>query len=430
MSKVPNLSQLAGKMVMMLLLVLLALQSITGCEKTVESIYEETVPFSTEYKKDSCLKPGEEIVEQEGKNGLAEIKIEKRFKGEKIISEREVSRVVIKEAVPKIVRRGEEKNIEFSGYKWLVKSGRGLGPGPNIWCSDNVEVDAKGHLHLKMTNMGTHNPSLDEWHCSEVRSENSFGYGEYRWSVKSGLSNLHPNVTLGLFTYLDDSHEIDFEFGRWGKSTTKNGQFVVQPAADDSVHRFKLLEEAIAEFGFTIGFVWRPDSIVFRCWLGEVLEPGVRALLISEWRYNGRKIPKAGNERVHMNLWLVGGSQAGPKEKTEVVLGGFGFTPLAQFKSTPVIRMWGEPSITVWVEADDRTVRGYVEGLTPDKVEDYEVRIYAITDRAYIQPYIGSTHRINPRTMHFKTWTRLWYKLRADLIRKSTGEVIARDYYK
>ena len=42
--------------------------------------------------------------------------------------------------------------IQFSGYEWTVKQSDSMGPGPNAWNPKNVWVDAKGQLHLKITN--------------------------------------------------------------------------------------------------------------------------------------------------------------------------------------------------------------------------------------------------------------------------------------
>ncbi len=47
------------------------------------------------------------------------------------------------------------ETITWSGYEWTVRSSRGAtqGPGPNIFSDsrDNVFVDAKGDLHLRIT---------------------------------------------------------------------------------------------------------------------------------------------------------------------------------------------------------------------------------------------------------------------------------------
>ena len=73
----------------------------------------------------------------------------------------------------------------------------------------------------------------------EVTSDKSFGYGTYRFTHSGSLKDLDPNIVLGIFTYLDDNNEIDFELGRWGQATEpKNAQFVVQPASAARMYRF------------------------------------------------------------------------------------------------------------------------------------------------------------------------------------------------
>src|ERR1019366_6746469 len=41
----------------------------------------------------------------------------------------------------------QAKDIEFGGYTWAVRSGRG-GPGPNAWDQNNVWLDTSTNLHL------------------------------------------------------------------------------------------------------------------------------------------------------------------------------------------------------------------------------------------------------------------------------------------
>lgn len=46
--------------------------------------------------------------------------------------------------------------IQWFGYSWNVKSGSGLGPGPNDWMdnSSSIWVAPKGNLHLKIRKVG------------------------------------------------------------------------------------------------------------------------------------------------------------------------------------------------------------------------------------------------------------------------------------
>src|SRR4051794_6009568 len=56
--------------------------------------------------------------------------------------------------------------IVFAGRKFTVRSGAG-GPGPNAWSAQNVWVDKKGALHLKIANVG------GEWSCAEIYSDDA-----------------------------------------------------------------------------------------------------------------------------------------------------------------------------------------------------------------------------------------------------------------
>ena len=118
-----------------------------------------------------------------------------------------------------IVRPAQAATIEFSGYEWTVRSGRG-GPGPNLWEETNVWVDASAALHLKIAHRE------GKWSCAEVTLQKRLGFGSYEFQIKGLIDRLDDNVVLGLFNYPtrdmgpDGTHEIDIEFARWGRRTT------------------------------------------------------------------------------------------------------------------------------------------------------------------------------------------------------------------
>src|SRR5207249_11617860 len=85
--------------------------------------------------------------------------------------------------------------IRFSGYEWNVKTSRGhVGPGPNIFSAQGVQVDEHGYLHLRVAKIN------GRWVCSEVISTRSFGYGTYRFVVHD-TATLDVNAVLGLFLW-------------------------------------------------------------------------------------------------------------------------------------------------------------------------------------------------------------------------------------
>lgn len=87
--------------------------------------------------------------------------------------------------------------LRFSGYTWWVKeSVEPVGPGPNLFGSDqrNVAVDRQGRLHLRVTYTN------GKWVCAEVVNRISLGYGTYRFYLQTDVTGFDPNVVLGLFT--------------------------------------------------------------------------------------------------------------------------------------------------------------------------------------------------------------------------------------
>jgi hypothetical protein len=110
----------------------------------------------------------------------------------------------------------------------VVKSGCGLGQGPNCWSDSeqSVWVDS-GQLHLKIREVnGT-------WYCAEVYTKACTQYGMHRFYVIKDdplLDNLDKNVVAALFLYKDDQNEVGIEFAKWGvQDPDYNAQYVVQP---------------------------------------------------------------------------------------------------------------------------------------------------------------------------------------------------------
>ena len=85
--------------------------------------------------------------------------------------------------------------IRFSGYEWMVKSGR-WGPDNNDFSHGprNVWVDAEDRLHLRIT----HTQGL--WKCAEVVLTESLGFGTYRFYLDSPVGDPPDNVVVGLFS--------------------------------------------------------------------------------------------------------------------------------------------------------------------------------------------------------------------------------------
>jgi len=223
-----------------------------------------------------------------------------------------------------------QRQITFSGYQWLVKSSdSAVGPGPNRFSdsTQNVWVDAQGRLHLRIT----HDQFTGQWHCAEIYSLRSFGYGVYRFYLDSRVDDLDPNIVLGLFTWDDDSayayREIDIEFARWGDPYNPgNSQFVVQPSdLPGNIHRFATPPATTSTHSFT----WRPDYIAFASVKGHQAVQPAPADVIQSWTYTHQQgIPRRGREKARLNLWLTGGLPPSNAQEREVVVNRFEFVPV------------------------------------------------------------------------------------------------------
>lgn len=213
---------------------------------------------------------------------------------------------------------GYPDTVTWNGVRWAVKTSRSaVGPGPNVFDKANVSVDAEGRLHLRVTKN-----AAGSWSCAEIIGPTSYGYGTYTFTLASRVDTLDPNVVLGLFTWSDKApyahREIDIELARWGNAADPtNAQYVVQPegtaghlqrftqpAADTSIHRFS----------------WQPGRVTW-----QSLDSSGNQ--IATYTYTGSDVPKPGDERVRLNLWLFGGAAPANGSPVEVIVRSFAFTP-------------------------------------------------------------------------------------------------------
>jgi autotransporter-associated beta strand protein len=231
--------------------------------------------------------------------------------------------------------------VQFAGYTWGVKqSSQPVGPGSNLFSSQNVWVDSQGQLHLQISQSG------GQWYSAEAICPTKFGFGTYSFTTIGRIDNLDPNVTLGAFTWdpyggetngASVNREIDFEEGRWGNaSDPTNAQTVVQPSGvAGNLQRFTIPALTDASM-VTQSFTWKPGEVDFKVMLDSTTPP----TLISESTYLtnpalNHYVPDAGNAEIHLNLWLnnvavSGGGSPAPAngQPVQVVVSNFSFTPL------------------------------------------------------------------------------------------------------
>jgi hypothetical protein len=212
--------------------------------------------------------------------------------------------------------------ITWKGYTWTIKSGAGLGPGPNSWNSSNAYVDASGYLHLVLA----YDTNLGAWDCAEVSTTNRLGFGTYQWQVENQLGAFDPWVVLGLFPYLgpDGNDEIDVEYSRWGNANGDDGWWTVYPATGKTTGQ-KSFNFALNGTYTTSRFVWSTTGIQY--WLMGGFQPvGTTKNVINSWNYTpatpAKYIPQ-GPMPLHMNLWLFRGHAPSNGQPVEVIIHDF-----------------------------------------------------------------------------------------------------------
>jgi hypothetical protein len=219
-----------------------------------------------------------------------------------------------------------QTSVQFSGYTWGIKmtgnaSGDQFNPGPNFWSNDPsvVSVQSDG-LHLGVQQIN------NAWQCGEVYLTSSLGYGTYTVQVASNLSQLDKNVVAApLFIYAGPDEELDNEYSGAGGLVPApyTGQFVVQPyTVPGNITYYS--QPSTAQF--TTQMDWQPTQVTFSAWNGWSSAPATGDL-IYKWTYTGGYIPPAGQERVHINLWLLNGNGPVNGLPAELVIHSFSYQP-------------------------------------------------------------------------------------------------------
>lgn len=226
----------------------------------------------------------------------------------------------------------EEKTLMFSDIEFETREDivEVSGPGKNYWSSANEGpfVDDNGALHLNILEKN------DKWYCSELKSVDSYGYGEYTYQVQGIDQTKFPeNVVFGLFLYETDTSEIDIEFSFWDGKQTAFGIYTLQPHKEAGVQRFTFAPEPK---NFTCKIRWTPDSVYFTTFYGWTNEPVQPSDTISSRIYKGKhNFEWKGKERLYMNLYLVDfvttpnpNKFPDGKKEVEVVINKVTFVPL------------------------------------------------------------------------------------------------------
>ncbi len=214
--------------------------------------------------------------------------------------------------------------INFSGYTWWIENTNNqlVNPGPNYWSNSpqNVWVDTNGYLHLKITY------SNGRWYCPEVTCTQTFGYGLYTYYLASRIDNFDKNIVAGLFARIDDTHEVDIEFSKWGLSNYQNSRYAIQPAPyveNQNTHTFNTV--LYGDYTTQL-FSWQPNSVYFES-IGGHYAPGTEpAGNVIQSFLSNRQVSAAG-VKAHINLWLYNGLAPSNGAPVELIIKSFKYTP-------------------------------------------------------------------------------------------------------
>ena len=218
------------------------------------------------------------------------------------------------------------KDIQFGGYTWTVRSGRG-GPGPNAWDQNNVWLDSATNLHLKISHRD------GNWSCAEITMKKRLGFGRYQFQTTGRIDRLDDNVVLGLFNYPtgdvgpDGTHEIDIEFARWGKARESDGQLHGLAGREGAEANHEILPVHLAGDETTHRFTWSRGQILFQSLKGHRDDDREE---LSRWIYSPQEPTRSISQQampVHINLWLFKGLPPKDGQQVEVIIRDFKFTP-------------------------------------------------------------------------------------------------------
>jgi sulfatase modifying factor 1 len=238
---------------------------------------------------------------------------------------------------------------------WMVRKANNQGPAyenrTNNWSSKKscVELLEDG-LHLRIRQIN------GQWYCSEIFTNESLGYGVYKFTVATNTPFLDPRTVVGLFTYDKNydayKNEIDIELTQWADSKNQyNAQHAIyipnnsdpNKRPDPEVRNKKQLGKSFTlnpnmitqNSGFTTHVIdWNYDRVILESYYGsEPLENNLKHRYVLS-RSNPQikepdiNYPVEGPENAHINFWLYDADLpiSPPSVLQEVVIQNFEFT--------------------------------------------------------------------------------------------------------
>lgn len=216
-------------------------------------------------------------------------------------------------------------NITWSGYTWRVATS---GPGSNTFGTSNgsVWIDDQNRLHLAVRNIN------GVWVSGEVNAINYTKYGIYTWNVSSPLFQFDKNIIGAVYTYGNDTEELDFESGIWNDSARPNGQFCNQPTwigdINASWNRYSM---NITDNGqpYEIRIIYMPTFVQFYINRSDTT--------LSSWNLtNATEVPTI-SMKSSMNCWQYRNIAPSNGLTQELILNSYNYdnytTPVADFSA-------------------------------------------------------------------------------------------------
>jgi hypothetical protein len=216
-----------------------------------------------------------------------------------------------------------ERTILFSGLRWRVRDTKEKqGPGPNYFGDTGVRVDSLGFLHMAIRR----DLVSGNWYSSEVTTEQSFGFGEYVFSVEGPIDRMDRNVVLGLFNYSgnDGLDEMDIEFARWGNDRYPNLNYTIWPADKNAKNYSYTRECRLTSFLTTHRFRRTPDSVFLSSYAG-IPPDGSEPIARASCGIPGQSVSRL-RMPVHINLWLFNGHPPADGKEVELIIRAFRYT--------------------------------------------------------------------------------------------------------
>jgi hypothetical protein len=224
--------------------------------------------------------------------------------------------VLAKVVIPGAPPKSSPATIQFSGYQWEIRETvSGENGTVNTDTPANAWVDRSGFLHLRVSKRADH------WVSVAATLSRSLGYGSYKFVVRD-VSQLEPAAVFALYTWdeLGPPREMDIEISRWGEPQDKNAQFVIQPyVVPANTIRFDTPSGPL-----TYWMNWLPGGVAFKATRGSSFSGSPAA--VAEHVFTSG-VPSAGNERIHMNLYVYGNQRHPLQNEFEVVIEKFEFLP-------------------------------------------------------------------------------------------------------